>query len=159
MNKVTLSLYRSLVRVVHQYEKHPELYSMLYTMKTGSLESSRAEVYYLNKLEEVFANAYLFPLKSNPSYFRTLIRNEFKTTNDTRLPTRIAAGFTALRRLSSVWTSYLNEKSASSMLPSPNVAGTPLKNVAYSDDLMAGTFLIASPLLSGALKRGILDQQ
>ena len=77
--------------------------------------------------------------------------------NKDSLTTRVAAGFTALRRLSSVWSSYLNEKSSLTMDPVSNIppSTSPIKNVSYAEDLIAGTFLVANPLLFGALKRGI----
>ena len=157
MNKVTISLYRSLIRVVHQYEKHPELYSLLYSKKTGLRESSPAEAYYTDKVEGIFAGSHFFPMKNKSKYLRTLIRKEFRTVNKETLTTRIAAGFTALRRLSSVWTSYLNEKSTMRTEPSPTPPPSlPIKNVSFAEDLIAGTFLIANPLLFGTLKRGAI---
>ena len=178
-NRVTRSLYRSLIKVARNFDSIPACKSLLYRTEIYHNHSSPAAKYYTNLLNRLFdKDSFLLKPKDDSISLVNLVREETRALkDDIATPDRLEAGFAALRKLSSLWSVYSNrdedeeddeddddddeEDSSSGDFSSAALdeleAYSLLKSeVTLSTALASGVLLVAHPMLQGPLHRSVI---
>ena len=178
-NRVTRSLYRSLIKVARNFDSIPACKSLLYRTEIYHNHSSPAAKYYTNLLNRLFdKDSFLLKPKDDSISLVNLVREETRALkDDIATPDRLEAGFAALRKLSSLWSVYSNrdedeeddeeddddEEEDSSSADSSSAALDELEaysllksDVTLSTALASGVLLVAHPMLQGPLHRSVI---
>ena len=168
-NRVTRSLYRSLIKVARNFDSIPACKSLLYRTEIYHNHSSPAAKYYTNLLNRLFdKDSFLLKPKDDSISLVNLVREETRAIkDDVGTADRLDAGFAALRKLSSLWGIYSNrgedeeEDDDDDDSPSPALdeleAYSLLKSdVKLSTALASGVLLVAHPMLQGPLHRSVI---
>lgn len=157
--RVIKSLYKSLSRLAINFDNNSVAKLLLYRKCTESTHKSAASVYYSVLLDRIMMKTgCLFrPETISCVSLRNVVKNEFR--NNRRLfnvNDRTDAAFYVLRKASSIWNFYLSlgiefkETSPDAQLSNDEPA------VKLCENPFAGTFLIAHPLIQGALHRAVV---
>lgn len=174
MNRqVILRLYRSIYRVLGNFERHPELYALVHMKRPMQLtpigekrlkKPTQAEIFYSVKLRKLMSDNFVLPLQgvsfaSSEDVQESVlekIKKEFRLhCIEHSESVRVAGGFTLLRRLSDIWEDYKKhqkQQAKKSIVP----YSTDIGNVSYASQLAPGVMLAANPLLFGPLKRSVI---
>ena len=167
-NRVTRSLYRSLIKVARNFDSIPACKSLLYRTEIYHNHSSPAAKYYTNLLNRLFdKDSFLLKPKDDSISLVNLVREETRAIkDDVGTADRLDAGFAALRKLSSLWGIYSNrdeeeDEEDDNGSPSPALdeleAYSLLKSdVKLSTALASGVLLVAHPMLQGPLHRSVI---
>lgn len=158
-NRVTRSLYRSLIKIARNFDNAPAAKTLLYRTDLYNMNKSPAANYYTNILGKLFEkDSFLLKPKDDNISFVELIREESRAINaETSSSDKLDAGFAAMRKLSSLWSIY-NNKEDDDELDSDEITPEILLNsdVSLSASLASGVLLLAHPMLQGPLHRSVI---
>jgi hypothetical protein len=171
MTRVSRSLFRSLLKIAKQFDNSPSSKALIYRKSLSNLDKGASSIYYTELLDKLFKKeSYLYQPWGDVTSLRELIRthshhDDKKTSESDRLD----VGFAVLRKLSSLWNSFIsldnneygecdyedlsdNAKHFSEMSDSLLMSN----RVALSENLSSGVILVAHPMLQGPLHRCVI---
>ena len=122
------------------------------------LREMTAQDIYQSRIGDILKGSFFPPMNGSLS-IEQIVKSEFRSSNAFSSTKRYSAGFSLYRHLASVWKNYLEHTALASSLSSTSSSSSSLrviKNVSYADSLLPGVFLIANPLMFGALKRAVI---
>lgn len=193
--KAVRQLFRALLRLGLRFDRNPAAKLLFYRKSTPAAqdvlahqqqETRASASYYSNalvpmlfkqedQLEEQHDVAKLFhPRNQGTVNLYKLVRREFRKPCDSVLETdRIDAAFIAVRKLSSLWTSFLamnvvggskdkmpqqkgSPHDVCALLPkTDNAQGTAI-DITETSSLLPGIIIVAHPMVQGPLKRAVI---
>lgn len=171
--KLIRNLFRSFYRTARKFDLHPASKSLLYRNNTKKVPKDPTEFYYRELTNSILMNDRnkLFNPMNCFSPLTDVVCQEFKKRHDVITPFRIDAGFALLRALSSVWSQYLvclddttkieeykplayDDVEALSVYDTDDsIYDFPVR---LTNELKAGTLLIAHPLMRGHVHRTVV---
>lgn len=160
-NRVTRSLYRSLIKIARNFDNAPAAKTLLYRTDLYNMNKSPAANYYTNILGKLFEkDSFLLKPKDDNISFVEMIREESRAINaEVSSSDRLDAGFAAMRKLASLWGIYNNnDNEDDDELDSDEIAPDITLNseVSLSSSLASGVLLLAHPMLQGPLHRSVI---
>jgi putative AlgH/UPF0301 family transcriptional regulator len=158
-NRVTRSLYRSLIKIARNFDNAPAAKTLLYRTDLYNMNKTPAANYYTNILGKLFEkDSFLLKPKDDNISFVELIREESRAINpEVSSSDRLDAGFAAMRKLSSLWGIY-NDNEDDDELDCDEIVPEIILNsdVTLSTSLASGVLLLAHPMLQGPLHRSVI---
>lgn len=162
-NRVTRSLYRSLIKIARNFDNAPAAKTLLYRTDLYNMNKAPAAIYYTNILGKLFEkDSYLLKPKDDNISFVDLIRAESRAVHaGISSSDQLDAGFAAMRKLSSLWGIYNNndndneedeEQDCDEIVPEVSLNS----DVTLSTSLASGVLLLAHPMLQGPLHRSVI---
>ena len=162
-NRVSRSLYRSLLKMARNFEESPASKILLYRTDLYNTNKSAAAKYYTSVLSGLFEkDSYLFQPKGGSKSLVEIVRTESRAANENiGSAERLDAGFAALRKLSSLWSIYNTQESDEDEddeleLDDEEYSTALDSNVSLAPALSSGVLLLAHPMLQGPLHRSVI---
>jgi putative AlgH/UPF0301 family transcriptional regulator len=171
MTRVSRSLYRSLLKIAKQFDNSPSSKALIYRKSLSNIDKGASSIYYTELLDKLFKKeSYLYQPWGDVTSLRELIRSHsYHDDKKTSESDRLDVGFAVLRKLSSLWNSFIsldnneydecdyeglsdNAKHFSQLSDSLMLSN----RVALSENLSSGVILVAHPMLQGPLHRCVI---
>ena len=164
-NRVSRSLYRSLLKMARNFEESPASKILLYRTDLYNTNKSAAAKYYTSVLSDLFEkDSYLFQPRGDSKSLVEIVRAESRAANEKiSSAERLDAGFAALRKLSSLWSIYNTQESDEDEdeddvleLDDEELSTALDSDVSLAPALSSGVLLLAHPMLQGPLHRSVI---
>jgi putative transcriptional regulator len=157
-DKIIRSLYRALFRVAKKFDDKPSSKLFLYRNTKEHVQTSNPPSYH-NVIDKLLSNKTMYVSDWHLS-FSNIVRDEFKypVVDTESKAERVDAGFSLLRKFSSIWSNYheVYERSKPKANERSNISSNLRVKVEEVAIITPGTILISHPLIAGPLNRSVI---
>lgn len=158
-DKIIRSLYRVLIRVARKFDDKPSSKLFLYRNTKEQQVPTPNPSSYHDVINKVLSNKTMYVSDWHLS-FGNIVRDEFKypVVDTESKAERIDAGFSLMRKFSSIWSNYNEVYERSKSNVNEKSSSTSNLRVAVEEvaNITPGTILISHPLIAGPLNRSVI---